>query len=774
MNIFSILMAISSPSLVALAPALPATPHHAISRLHTPADFGDLTLVHARAALRNGKPERTLQLALEFTRNYPRHAKRHLAQLMAARAAIALKQPATALRALYALGQHRPELSDLIWHLRGLAYRQQHAWQPAADAWQRLIARGRSPFRPAARYSLGDAHYATRQYDTALKSYQQALRYAPRSKRASAAKFAIADIYSHLGRFDEAGKTFRVFAYHQPSSPLSGAAHERLKQLEAAQHLQPASMHTQLTRIDRYLQERSLEHAAQSLQQLSPIAAQDTANQQAIAKRRGILAYRQQKYAHAEQLFQQLLQTSSDTREQYSLYSWFTRSLLGQNKLDSAINTYLQLAQQNNTPYTSQFTYKAAWLAYDGGRYGQAHDLLNHYASQFPDKKNDWKITWHRGWTAYRLNKCKDALPYFEHLIEHTDSYAITLRASYWQARCFEQLAQPQRAHTLLRDIIYHAPHHYYGTLSKLRLRQLNGPTTLAQAPAAPPHPPEHACPLALPSPRPQAANSAHTHATSALQWNSPEGRRLQAFIALDMPRAAADTLRSIPTSPGHSPQHIAQVKAHLLTSLAQYQAALGLATQSFARTLAAPPHHTRPAAAFRFAYPRAFAADVQQHTKRFHISPLLIYAIMRQESAFNPTAQSWANARGLMQLIPSTNKRIAARIPTARTVPASLARSIEFGSWYLSALLRNYAGNLPLAIAAYNAGPQAVNRWLTQRPGRPLDVFIEEIPYLETRNYVRKVLHNLSTYQHLYAPHSPGLQLTSALPTESTQYVEF
>ncbi len=136
-----------------------------------------------------------------------------------------------------------------------------------------------------------------------------------------------------------------------------------------------------------------------------------------------------------------------------------------------------------------------------------------------------------------------------------------------------------------------------------------------------------------------------------------------------------------------------------------------------------------------------------------------LSHAIMRQESQFDRTAVSHAGARGLMQLMPATANE------TARGIGLSYDRealtedpqyNIQLGSTFINKMLRYYDGNYVLAIAAYNAGPGNVNKWIKRNgdprlPGTDIVAWVEDIPILETRNYVQRVLENLVMYDALY-----------------------
>ncbi len=151
-----------------------------------------------------------------------------------------------------------------------------------------------------------------------------------------------------------------------------------------------------------------------------------------------------------------------------------------------------------------------------------------------------------------------------------------------------------------------------------------------------------------------------------------------------------------------------------------------------------------------RFPLPlkRTFSQMAQERT----MNTSLLYAISRQESALYPLAQSPVGARGLMQLMPATARETASKLGVPYRNEQQLfdpAMNIRLGSAYLKRLLDVYDGNRILAAAAYNAGPGRVKRWREQSTNKPMDVWVESIPYRETRNYVQNVLSFDLIYQH-------------------------
>jgi len=156
--------------------------------------------------------------------------------------------------------------------------------------------------------------------------------------------------------------------------------------------------------------------------------------------------------------------------------------------------------------------------------------------------------------------------------------------------------------------------------------------------------------------------------------------------------------------------------------------------------------------------FPRPFSEAVEAAEHDLALPPGLVYAVMRQESGFDPRVISPANAVGLMQLLPETAKTVAeaAKLPHEEAWLVRGAHNTRLGALYLKELGdrflpgRTPLGAAVLAVGGYNAGPEALDRWSTRAKGAPLDVLVELIPYLETRGYVVRVMGNLARYGYL------------------------
>ncbi len=153
--------------------------------------------------------------------------------------------------------------------------------------------------------------------------------------------------------------------------------------------------------------------------------------------------------------------------------------------------------------------------------------------------------------------------------------------------------------------------------------------------------------------------------------------------------------------------------------------------------------------------YPLPYFKEIEKWSTSRQLNPLLVTALMRQESRFQSKIKSSVGATGLMQVMPSTGAWIAPQIGVdfKKINLENPKDNIMLGTWYLDHTHQQYSNNSMLAIASYNAGPGNVAKWLQTIPKQDPDEFVEEIPFDETKNYVRQVFGNYWNYLRLYNP---------------------
>ena len=154
-----------------------------------------------------------------------------------------------------------------------------------------------------------------------------------------------------------------------------------------------------------------------------------------------------------------------------------------------------------------------------------------------------------------------------------------------------------------------------------------------------------------------------------------------------------------------------------------------------------------------RLAFPDTYWDLTKQAAGAYGYDPVIFYALVREESSFNPEIVSWAGARGLSQLMPATARSVGAQLGIKVTNAAMFdpLTNLRIGSKYLDYLRGYFKGNMMLAVPAYNAGEGNVGKWLAAAPDRPTDEFVESIPIRETRAYVKRVLGTYQIYNVVY-----------------------
>jgi soluble lytic murein transglycosylase len=383
------------------------------------------------------------------------------------------------------------------------------------------------------------------------------------------------------------------------------------------------------------------------------------------------------------------------------------------------------------------------------GKTEKARETLRQQISQYPKGDMLKEAHWLIYSASYRNGQYADALAYInDNMAQHGEDDLYTRgRMAYFRARCLEHLKQPAEATAAYQQLISDHPLGFYSLMAFGRLSHLDQPAALRLALTVRPHatPP---APLPFGDASPLATDPAFLRAILLARlglwpWSDAEWDRV---------KPPNDDLKAL---------------------LPWYRVALLDASQRYtishkrAEALLKEPIHAYPDARsqslWAMAYPRPFLPRVWEQANLQGLPPHLVYAIMREESSFNPTIESWANARGLMQLMLPTAQSQAAELKDPKPSADDLfkpATSIRLGAAYLAKLGGLFNNQLPFIVAGYNGGQGNVGKWLDKRGHQPLDLWIEDIPYGQTRDYTKRVLTTLWRYHFLYHPHPASLSL--------------
>ena len=365
-------------------------------------------------------------------------------------------------------------------------------------------------------------------------------------------------------------------------------------------------------------------------------------------------------------------------------------------------------------------------LLENGGKLPEARAVYESLAAQHPDEDEGGRALWRLGWLAWLRGAYDDAVASWGRVFTTRGGRAYREEATYWLARADQLRGQREAAARRFAEIHDEAPRSYYGLLAAPR-RDEAGP------PRFPP-------PLRLPADPSELLLADRGY----VRVEALRAVGLDAFADEEMADMARRAL-------GDPPILYAIAAAYARES--RYHLALRILRRSFV-PVARSGSDAVPRAFWDMFYPLGWRSQLTAAADRAAVDPFLVAAVVREESSFYPRARSRVGARGLMQLMPDTARPMARERGLAFNDGELLddpGASLELGAAFLATLLRDF-GDARLAVAAYNAGPTRVREWWAARRSDDLDVFVEQIPFNETRAFVKRVMVARDEYRRLYA----------------------
>ncbi|MDE3199576.1 MAG: transglycosylase SLT domain-containing protein [Acidobacteriota bacterium] len=423
-----------------------------------------------------------------------------------------------------------------------------------------------------------------------------------------------------------------------------------------------------------------------------------------------------------------------DTQDENGAHRMYLLMELARDRSDT--DTQQAIVSQMETRFPS-----SPWLAealFSSGNmyllkrdYPKAIEYYGYLADHLPANKYAATANWRAGWLNYRLNKVAEASRLFDAQINRYPSANETVSALYWRGRLYETRDHnPAHAVSNYRAIVRTYQHYYYAQLARERLATL-GNTQPADTPILDQFQP--AAPPELDDSFPE--DSEHL-AKAKLLANAG----LNSYID--------DEISADPDSKNWS----ALAEAQIYASYGETYRAL----RSLKRALpsaASTPFKSIPYVYWRILFPEPYWTTIKTESAKYNLDPYLVASLIRQESEFNPTVVSYANAYGLMQLLPSVGREMARKegmrnFRTFQLLDPQI--NIKLGTRYLRQMIDQFGGVTEYALAAYNAGGSRVADWRDAGTYQGMDEFIESIPFTQTREYVQAILRNIEIYKGL------------------------
>ena len=367
--------------------------------------------------------------------------------------------------------------------------------------------------------------------------------------------------------------------------------------------------------------------------------------------------------------------------------------------------------------------------AYKGNNKDEAAEIWwKKLLKNFPKRRSGEIAAWELAWYHYQQNNWETSLKYInDGLRNGINNPEVAAKFVYWQGKLAVLEKKQERAQRIFNNLLSWYPNTFYGMLALRTMSSL--------VPKKIPYKEKdywHDNPPEL------KANEERTELEFA-----------EFVMAAGDGNIGAKHIRNLVDL--KSPKELIWKSSLVLDEYGEYRSLQTIVVNHYLGDLKRIPIQDQQV--WTFAYPRPYWMDVQNFSKNAGIDPYLALAIMREESLYQADVVSPASARGLMQLMPYTGKRVAKIIGLQLKDEKDLFDpkiNIQLGTSYLGQISKRFGEVIQIA-GSYNAGPGRMKEWLKRFPDRDLDEFVESIPYIETRNYVKRVFRTHQLYKAIY-----------------------
>jgi soluble lytic murein transglycosylase len=349
---------------------------------------------------------------------------------------------------------------------------------------------------------------------------------------------------------------------------------------------------------------------------------------------------------------------------------------------------------------------------------------------RFPTGPRAERAAWKYGWDSYKKGQYAETVRVFESASIGFPRSDYRPSFLYWSGRAHSKLGHTTQAESRLRLVFTDYANSYYGRLAE---RQLSRGGNAAAT-------------------REDIRFASHEQPPAPDVKPIPTEPLIRLLLANGLYDDALAELRYAQRAWGTSSRIDATI-AWVHHQKGDLRRAISLMRRTYPQFLTAGGQELLPAEILQVIFPLAYWDSIKRYSAQHDLDPYVVAALIAQESTFDPQIKSAANAWGLMQIVPTTGRRLARAVGVRRFSIATLTNpeiNIRMGTLYFSDLVRQFGGTY-YALASYNAGENRVIKWKAERQGLDEDEFIDDIPFPETQNYVKRILGTAEDYRRLY-----------------------
>jgi len=548
-----------------------------------------------------------------------------------------------------------------------------------------------------------------------------------------------ADLELVLGRgYEAAGQPAKAWAilrnlyYTMPLSWEASQTEGELKKLAGTPETQPVSFAERKTRADLLAKGRQYNEAANEYRDLLGEAGAENGLAIRMAMAEALRHAGRDKEAKKE------LEAIPESTPEMTAERLFNLGEIarGANDDDGFLRIMDQLRQTAPTSSWLEQALLSAGNIYLLRRdYDRAIDSYRELQQRFPNGGRASYAHWKATWLSLRQGRRADAEKGFEEQIELYPSSGEVPAALYWRARLAEEDGEPAKARAYYQKVSDRFRNYYYGELAREQIAKLKSDSDAEHFALL-----DHVPPI-------DASAKVTEDALPTDNLRVQKAQLLENGALLDF---AVRELRAA-ASEGNG-NWLAPETARLYADAGRYDMAIEVLKRAVPSYFAVDLP-SLPRSYWEALFPKPYWIDLKRFSSSNALDPYLVAALIRQESEFNPSAVSRANAVGLMQLLPKVGKSVAKQEKLKHFSSTQLFTpgiNLQLGTRYFRGMVDKF-GAFEYALAAYNAGSDRVQDWLGQGKYRDAQEFVESIPFTETREYVQAILRNANVYRQLY-----------------------
>lgn len=596
-----------------------------------------------------------------------------------------------------------------------------------------------SPLITRAVYKKAEANLAGGYFFQAKEGLKEFLKRSPANGLAPNAIYKIAEAHEKEGNDANAAEYYRriisEYAYHS----LSQNAEERLAELQGRNsNIQGLSTEDLYVKANSLYKYPLFERAVPELQKLLDLLPKERHGE--ILQKLGAALFKTGRTDEAIAVFVRIVSQPVSNNAGAEALIWLGRCYARLGDDENQIKSYNAILKRyRGSEWADDALFATGDYYTSKGDFKKAIASYRRLADEFPESVFSENAHWYTGWLNYRFGKYKEAIGRFNDFLDKYPQSEYINRVMYWKGRASERLGKLNSAATMYQRVC-RTQFGFYCYNVKTR-KGYDNPDSGQEA---------------------VNINNGIIKRKEAVITNNnaieeePNFIRAKELSVFGMNEDAINELYKLMERVSFSKGSLLMINKALY-DLGEYHRSVKNIIQNFYDKTEIGGSDL-PDYFWELAYPQGYWPIANEYANRYNLDPYLVLAIMREESWFDKQAVSRSGARGVMQLMPFTARWVSKQLRQDYKNDENLFDAdinINFGAWYLSYLKKRFNGNIVLMIAAYNAGPEAVIRWVNGNGDGDgdgdTDEFIEAIPYNETKGYVKRVLRSYAEYHRIY-----------------------